>query len=475
MTESWRHAWTAARSAVVVAGVVLASHAPQAEAGPPTMLVREGECTGAATLRGTGLDAISPGEIAWLPWTVGTGPYRIQATMVLERYATEGAGLAIAGGVLGLDDPEHDLVPRGGRFGPPAPLSELRAVPARSGVPMQVVAQWDGKKLRVALNGIDVGAITLDAAHGRIGLAGPSAAIRLVECTIDGPVQRVPVPTIVFSAADGPIDEYRDPVACAGPDSIEILAMAVTTRDDGTLDQAIRRRSLRDGVLGPSLAIEVGGLKPGRVTMGHDGTEWILLVQPTSTDGMSTSIEVFRSLDALAWERAAVVDAGATPIRLVTAGMRRHGTNGIEAAATRLVHGVPRACVVRGAGASWSIHDLSTAPSCDPVWVGADEASMRVPRQAQRWITPGTTPVACPSMALPLWLDIAGGSYLLGEGPRNDRLVLAAAMTGAVEWSAWDGPVGTVCGASIRNETWAVFEGGLRAPREHVLLMRLPR
>jgi hypothetical protein len=100
---------------------------------------------------------------------------------------------------------------------------------------------------------------------------------------------------------------------------------------------------------------------------------------------------------------------------------------------------------------------------------------MRVPRQTQRWTTPGTKPVACPSMALPLWLDIAGGSYLLGEGPRNDRLVLAAAMTGAVEWSAWDGPVGTVCGASIRDETWAIFEGGLRAPREHVLLMRLPR
>jgi hypothetical protein len=209
--------------------------------------------------------------------------------------------------------------------------------------------------------------------------------------------------------------------------------------------------------------------------MGHDGTEWILLVQPTSKDGMSTSIEVFRSLDALAWERSAIVDAGATPIRLVTAGMRRHGTNGIEAAATRLVDGVPRACVVRCAGASWSIHDLSTEPSCEPVWVGADEASMRVPRQTQRWTTPGTKPVACPSMALPLWLDIAGGSYLLGEGPRTYRLILATATTGAVEWSAWDGPVGNVCGASIRDETWAIFEGGLRAPREHVLLMRLPR
>jgi hypothetical protein len=31
-----------------------------------------------------------------------------------------------------------------------------------------------------------------------------------------------------------------------------------------------------------------------------------------------------------------------------------------------------------------------------------------------------------------------------------------------------------VCGASLGNRTWAVFEGGVRAPREHVLLMQLP-
>ena len=461
-------------AAMIAAPCMAATQQPPAQAAPSINLIRDGACQGASTLSGSGLDGVGPGDVAWLPWTVGDGPFRLHATIVLERFATEGAGLAIAGGILGLDDPEHDVVPRGGRFGPPAPLAELRAVPARPGVPIQFVAQWDGKKLRLSTDGVEVGSIALDAAHGRIGIAGPSAAIRVIECTIDGPVHRVPVPTIVFSAADGPIDEHRDPVAAAGPDSIEIVALAVTTRDDGTLDHAIRRRSLRSGTLGPAMPIDVGGIEPGRATIGHDGSGWVLLVQPMSKDLLATSVEVFTSRDTIAWQHAGTIDAGAAPVRLMAVGMRKHGANALEAAATRVVDGSPRACVVRGSGASWSIHDLTTTPSCDPVWAGVDQASIRVPRLPQRWVTPGDRAVPCPSTAQPFWVGASGGSYVTAQGPRNDRLVVASAGDGSIDWVAWDGPVGSVCGASLGNRTWAVFEGGVRAPREHVLLMQLP-
>jgi hypothetical protein len=38
----------------------------------------------------------------------------------------------------------------------------------------------------------------------------------------------------------------------------------------------------------------------------------------------------------------------------------------------------------------------------------------------------------------------------------------------------WDGPVGTCCTVHHAGSMWAIFEGGERAPREHILLLKLP-
>jgi hypothetical protein len=438
-------------------------------------MVNHGVCPGAGTLRGSTLDAVPAGEVAWLPWTIGDAPFRVDATVIVDRFAAEGAGLAIAGGILALDDPEHDVVLRGSRLGPPGPLAELRSLPARPGVPVRIIAQWDGRKLKVSIDGTEVASLALDGAAGRVGLAGPSASVRLLECTVAGEVKPLAVPSIVFSAADGAIDEHRDPVAALGPDAVELFAIAVTTNDDGSLTHRVRRRTLRDDALGPPQLVVLDGIDPHRITVGHDGTTWVMLAQPNSADQLSGSLRIFRSGDATTWSPAGVIDASGAPIRLVATGMRRGNGSTLEAFATRLLDGVPRACVVRQTSGGWTITDLASGPSCDPIPAGPDAYSIRTPRLPERWITPQQERRPCPSTAQPAWRPGPdGGSYLIGNGPRNDRLVVAPVSTGRLTWVPWDGPVGT-CSVVTRGATsWALFEGGERAPREHVLLLKLP-
>ena len=449
---------------------------PAAPAPQDTIaLVKDGACPGAITLHGSTLDAIPAGEVAWLPWTIGEGPFRLEATLVVDRFASEGAGIAIAGGILALDDPEHDVVLRGSRLGPPGPLAELRSLPARPGVPIRVIAQWDGRKLKVSSDGTEVASLALEGAAGRVGLAGPSASVRLLECTVAGQVKPLPVPSIIFSAADGVIDEHRDPIAAAGPDTIELFAVTVSTNDDGSLIHGVRRRTLRDGVLGPPQTVVLDSLDPHRITVGHDGAGWVMLAQPNSAQQLSTSLSVFTSSDGASWTPAGRIDAGNAPIRLVATGMQRRDGSVLEAAATRVVDGTPRACVIRRESGRWTITDLATQPSCDPVPAGPTGYSVRVPRMPERWITPQAQRQACPSTAQPAWLPGPdGGSYLLGNGPRNDRLVMAPIASGRPTWVYWDGPVGSCCTAQHAGSTWAIFEGGERAPREHILLLKLP-
>jgi hypothetical protein len=438
-------------------------------------MVNHGVCPGAGTLRGSTLDAVPAGEVAWLPWTIGDAPFRLDATVIVDRFAAEGAGLAIAGGILALDDPEHDVVLRGSRLGPPGPLAELRSLPARPGVPVRIIAQWDGRKLKVSIDGTEVASLALDGAAGRVGLAGPSASVRLLECTVAGEVKRLAVPSIIFSAADGVIDEHRDPVAAAGPDSIELFAITVSTNDDGSLIHGVRRRTLRDGVLGPPQTVVLDSLDPHRITVGHDGAGWVMLAQPNSAQQLSTSLRVFTSSDAASWTPAGAIDAGNAPIRLVATGMQRRDASVLEAVATRVVDGTPRACVIRRESGGWTINDLATEPSCDPVPAGPTGYSVRAPRTPERWITPQAQRRACPSTALPAWLPGPdGGSYLIGNGPRNDRLVVAPIASGRPTWVDWDGPVGTCCTVHHAGSMLAIFEGGERAPREHILLLKLP-
>jgi hypothetical protein len=353
---------------------------------------------------------------------IGRGDFRLDAMIMLDRFDGRKAALTFDGGAILLDAPTHEFVLRGALFGGGTePLGIGRSTKVPAGVPFALTITRTGASVVLSVNGEDLEKFTMaDLALGRVGFDLGNGNMRVLSCTVEGDVQTAARPFALFSAADGEVDEHRDPVIAASNSEALALAVAVTTAPDGSVTTKIRARTINaDGTMSPARDLIIDAVKPDFIAIAHDGSQWVLLVQEWNDAHLVEAVQVYASNDGTRFQRIgdaqsksqAESQAMSQAMRLAPTALVRHPSGTLMAYASRVIDGA------------------------------AQSASV---------------------------VQQSDGSWLVRERHANENV--AAKKVAA----AWGGPSGTACCASLAGMSLQVFEGGDASPREHVLCVRVP-
>ena len=445
--------------------------------------------------------AVSPAERSLRQhstFSIGTGDFLLRATVVFDEANGLGAGVVFDGGAVLLDDPQWGAVLTGRLFGGGKfPFETERPASARPGAPMEIEIERADGVMVVRINEFEMGRIGVkDFAIGRVGFDLAAGAMRVLESRIDGDFTRIPRPLAVFTGADGDIDEFRDPSLASDGKRALVGAIAVSTAADGSTKNSLHARFITTAddsgiTIGDAFTIETSPTEVDIVTLGYragDARPWKLLAQATSAGRLAESLVAFDSADGRGFTRSGEINSNAR-LQLLPGAMRTLADGRVVAGATRVVDGQPRACAVELDGAnSWKFVDLDAAPGCEPMWLSDATVLVRIPREATRQLLvvgaadgarrpmtgfEGASTVAAPITARGELLRVAqadpGFPYPLQELVSSD---------GGATWtrarSLWGSAAGHACSAELAGQRVIVFEGGDRARREHVLLLRLP-
>ena len=468
------------------------------------VILAPGKPSDVADLRGTGIDRVqavpNTGATDVAPALrslrqhstvcIGKGDFHLRATVLLEDIGGRGAGVVFDGGVIALDDPEWGAVLNGRLFGGGRfPFEVERPASARPGAPISLeIERLDGT-LVVRLNDFEMGRIGMKGfALGRIGFDLGGGAMRVLDCTVEGDHATQARPLAVFTGADGDIDEYRDPAAASDGSNAIIMSVSVTTADDGSTATALHARRLRSGgVLSDPHRIDLGDVQPDLVVLGHregDARPWKLLVQPVAARRLVDALVAYDSADGVTYERRGPVASNDAPIQLFPGAMLRTEGGALRAAATRLVGGTPRACAVAlDMNGGWRISDLSEGAGCEPILLPDGSALVRLPKSGVRELARGGNRVesagfegAATAGAV---LPGPGGAFGIAQAETGFPYPLRELTTAdsGVSWTAggtlWGGAAGHAIAVTLDGAPLIVFEGGDKARREHILVLRL--
>lgn len=420
---------------------------------------------------------------------IGGGDFVLRATIVIDEFSGRGAAIAFDGGAIALDDREWGAVLTGKLFGGGRfPFETERPGSALPGAPIEVeISRYDGS-LAVKLNEFEIGRIGMKGfSLGRVGFDLAAGNMRVLECSAEGDLSRFPIPRALYSSADGDIDEHRDPSVATDGARALVTAIAVRTAEDGrTIDSLVGRFLESSGSTSDPHAIDLGGGSVELATAGYskgDARPWKLLVQFAGGKRVAEQLTAFDSADGRAFSKVAEIDCKGSPIRLLTGAMSE--SNGVlRSAATVVSGGSVRAAEVRfTSGKGWSVAELLEEPSCEPLFLSNELTMVRAPKTMERsLVLAGTaTPVA----------GYEGGAsaagMLIQKGP---LLRVAQAEAGfpypmqeivsadsGKTWSRgrtiWGGSAANAIGFALGDRRCLLFEGGDKARREHILLLRL--
>ncbi len=465
---------------------------------------------GVCDLRGTPLDEVQarprdggfdddPAKRALRQYSthaIGTGDFRVEATVILEALDGKGAGIVFDGGVVEFDEPTAAAVLTGSLFGGGRlALDEARPTSFRLGAPLDISIVRQGREVVVSINEEPVGSIGMEGfAFGRIGFDLGGGRMKVVACSVEGATETVPMPRAAFTGADGDVDEYRDPTAASDGNTLLLAAIGVGVHPDGSDRTFIALRSAaKDGALGEARSIEqanpaLAQLKPDLVVLGHDGQAWRLLVQEVAPRRLTNSIRQFRSQDGVRFEELAPITVDA-PMQLVPAPMRREsGADGkpvLRVGVTRVVEKDVRAAVLASTSeAPWQLTALGELASCNPMLLDGGRAIVRDPKSLKRTVVGGDAAIE----AVRFEGAPQAGALVVADG---NRLVLAqsdpvhpnmlrrmVSCDGGATWRrdtpVWGSPAATANAVRVGEDVVVVFEGGDTARRQHVLLVRVP-
>lgn len=494
-------------------------------------IVEEGVGADVADLRGTTLaEAVirakslsfdaPPSERAFRQHStvcIGTGDFRLEATVLFDESALRGAGIVFDGGAVVLDDPEWAAVLTGSLFGGGRfPLEAARPTSAQPGAPITVEVVRSNGMLTVALNGDIVGELGLkDIPIGRVGFELAGGAMRVLSARAEGDITSAPRPVALFTGADGDIDEYREPAIATDGRDVLVTAIAVSSNEDGSERTALHARRVdSEGKAGEARVIDLGDARPDRVALGYDGKRWQLLVQELAPRRLVKTLRRFESIDGVAFTEAARIESP-DPLQIMPGAMlSMPGTDAGDApslriGATVVRDGAPTAAFVVGTPdpvGAWSLQAAGTEPGCDPIAVDATRSVVRMPRTLERSVRGTGTSIGAagyeggPQTAA-LILN-RGETVVLAQCDAIHPNVLRRMRSddGGANWrrgaTIWGGPAGNACAVlldtprhavaegstskpaetpnPVRGEAWIAFEGGDSARRQHVLLVRLP-
>ncbi|MEY2716689.1 MAG: hypothetical protein RIT24_3032 [Planctomycetota bacterium] len=420
---------------------------------------------------------------------IGGGDFVLRATIVIDEFSGRGAAIAFDGGTVNLDDKEWGAVLTGKLFGGGRfPFETERPASALPGAPIEVeISRYEGS-LAVKLNEFEIGRIGMTGfALGRVGFDLAAGNMRVLECTAEGDLSRFPVPRALYSSADGDIDEHRDPSFATDGTRALVTAIAVRTADDGrTIDSVIGRFVDSSGSMSDPHAIDLGGGSVELATIGFatsDQRPWKMLVQFANGKRIAERLTAFDSVDGRAFSKVAEIDCKNSPIRLLTGSMMEF-SGLLRSGATVVRDNVVRAAEVRfTSGQGWSVVELMEAPSCEPLYLQGGVVMVRAPKSMDRSLLRDGK--ATPVIGYEGGASAGGVLYERGDLIRIAQAEaafpypmheLVSADRGA-SWSKartiWGGSASNASGLSIGDRHWLVFEGGDKARREHVLLLRL--
>ncbi|MEY4117909.1 MAG: hypothetical protein RLZZ116_1237 [Planctomycetota bacterium] len=420
---------------------------------------------------------------------LGGGDFVLRATVVIDEFNGRGAAIAFDGGTVNLDDREWGAVLTGKLFGGGRfPFETERPGSALPGAPIEVeISRYDGS-LAVKLNEFEIGRIGMKGfSLGRIGFDLAAGNMRVLECTAEGDLSRFPVPRAVYSSADGDIDEHRDPSVASDGARALVTAIAVRTADDGrTIDSLVGRFIDAAGTMSDPHAIDIGGGSIELATIGFaagDARPWKLLVQFANGKRVAERLTAFDSPDGRAFSKVAEIDCTARPIRLLTGSMAAAG-GVLRSGATAVVEGTVRATEVRfAAGQGWSVAEMLKTPSCDPTYLPGGLVMVRAPKSMDRTLlrdgaaTPVTGYEGGPSAGGLLYESSDTIRFAQAEAafpyPMHELVSTDRGTTWSKGRTIWGGSTSNAMGLALGDRRWLVFEGGDKARREHVLLLRL--
>lgn len=420
---------------------------------------------------------------------IGKGDFVLRATVVMDEMSSRGAGISFDGGGVNLDDREWGVVLTGRLFGGGRfPFETQRPPSARPGAPIEIEIRRSDGSLSVSINEFEMGRIGMSGFEiGRIGFDLAAGNMRVLECSAEGDLSRFPLPRAAFSSADGDIDEYRDPSVASDGARALVTAIAVRTADDGTTRETLAGRFVeRDGRLAEVNEIDLGGASVEFAVLGYangDPRPWKLLLQEPCGKRIADHLTVFDSPDGRRFSKVTRLDASASPVRLLSGAMSESG-GALVASATTARGGVPRAAAVQFTSkAGWELRELTDEPSCEPQWIGQDRSMVRKPGALDRQlladgtkspisgfdagptafalisVATGNTRVACSDGGFPYPLQELI-SRDLGSNWTKGRTI-------------WGGSASNACSATAEGRRIVVFEGGDKARREHILVLRL--
>lgn len=424
---------------------------------------------------------------------VGGGDFAIRATLLLESFAGRGLGLAFDGGRIELDQPGEAAVLRGTLFGGGSfTIAESRPAAVRAGAPFDFMLSRTDGRLVISLDGIEAGSIGMrDIPLGRLGFSLGGGDLRVLSCEVEGDLSEMPLPRSVFETPEGEIDEHRDPVLASDGRTALLGAIAVVTRDDGTLAQSLRLRRLDEsGAIAPAFTADLGGMEPALAALGHDGARWILAVQPELERGFAARVEFLASEDGRTFERVSSLET--PPARLASGSATRLADGTPAFTATIVGPDGPRPALLERIAGSWRLRQLSDESSGEPVLLDGSRALLRRAGSLDRAVLaiPDDGATAEPSIAAegfrgapiaPAALAVRRGlTALLQPSPTfpNPLSILVTTDRGA-HWTGranlWGGPSGAVNAVAHGDRWLALFEGGDATRREHVLLATLEK
>ena len=413
----------------------------------PIVIVQHGEGCNVADLAGVafasvnalatdnGAKALLPNHLRHRPLQystvlIGRGDFRIDVIVMLQSFKGSGAAITFDSSAVLLDEASHEFMLRGAVFGGGVlPLGIGRSSKVPVGMPFSLSIARVAASVVLSVNGEDLEAIDMpDIAFGRLGFDLGNGNMRVLSAIADGDITTAARPIALFSAADGAIDEHRDPVIAASATEALALAIAVTTADDGSVATNIRARTINmEGAMSPARDLVIDAIKPDVIALAHDGTQWILLVQEWSDARVVEAVSVYASNDGTRFTRIATALSTAQPLGLAPTALVRNTSGSLIAYASRLVDGVRQAASIE---------------------------------------------------------QTRNGDWIVRERHPDDNTAATKVRP------AWGCPAGNACCATLADATLTdatlpnttlqvfelqVFEGGDSAEREHVLFVRLPR
>jgi hypothetical protein len=424
---------------------------------------------------------------------VGKGAFLLRATVVVDEFGGKGCGISFDGGTVVLDDPEWGAVLMGrvfggGRFA----LETSRPPSARNGAPIEVEIGRDAGSLFVRLNEVEMGRLGMnDLPLGRVGFDLGGGRMRVLAASVAGDIAQLPIPLAIYSSADGDIDEYREPSAASDGKSMIVTAVAVSTAENGATSTALHsRRCDAEARFGPDQLIALGAVEVDIAVLGctrQGAKPWKLLIQERAERRVVDRLLAYESADGTIFSKAAEIAISTGRVQLVANSMQLLSEGRLAAGATRVGEGEVRAAVVEFDGVSqWTVRDLDSSPGCEPMWISADKVMVRIPRQADREIlaATGRSPAVGfegGAASFGVLDSSSGGGFGIAQSGAGFPYILQELVTvdGGLKWSVgrtvWGGSAGNAISAEVGSERLLVFEGGDRARREHVLVVRFPR